>query len=331
MTTPELQHHRPRLRARIVAALVTGLLTLGAAGGDAATRDQVRDLVAREAARNPTVPTSLALAVARVESNFKPDALSSAGARGVMQIMPATARGEFGVDPERLWQPRTNVRLGIRYLAQLYKRYDRRWELALSHYNGGTLRGSGGDAVPHAYTRDYVQAVMHFNNRYARQNSRVRLASAADHAERQRDTGGNTDARLTEHPSEYMVFEDTPSGGDWRSYLEAADYWLASSEKKAEIRQKRRAQQARGDDGKPRFSGSRTSDRARGNQDNPGARDGANRAADGDTATHGRRDDTHGHGRWEPVSGETTGNRFTRVSPEVKRLRAAFQAHLRGG
>lgn len=330
MTTPQFQHHRRRGRARIVTILLAGVLTLGAAGSDAATRDQVRDLVAREAARNPTVPTSLALAVARVESNFKADALSSAGARGVMQIMPATARDEFGVDPEQLWEPRTNVRLGIRYLARLYKQYDRRWELALSHYNGGTLQGHGGDAVPHDYTRDYVKAVMHYNNRYARQNTRVQLASAADHTKQQRDAaGGETGARLTEHPSEYMVFDDAPNGDDWRGYLEAADYWLASSEKKAEIRRERREQKAQRDHGEPRFTGSRASSGAQ--ADRRGTRNGTNQADSAHGATQGRRDDGRAQGQWEPVSGETTGNRFTRVSPEVKRLREKFQAHLHGG
>ena len=106
-----------------------------------------------------TVPPSLALAVAKVESDFRARALSSAGARGVMQIMPATAKGEFGVSADELWDARLNVQLGIDFLARLIKRYDGRWDLALSHYNGGRVMGSGRRATPLPATRKEVAAV----------------------------------------------------------------------------------------------------------------------------------------------------------------------------
>ena len=83
------------------------------------------------------VPISLALAVAHVESGFSPRAESSKGARGVMQIMPDTAALEYAIDPDVLWQPRINVRLGLHFLNRLLKRYNGRVELALSFYNGG--------------------------------------------------------------------------------------------------------------------------------------------------------------------------------------------------
>lgn len=149
--------------AAILAAFAIIAMTVHA---QASTRQEIKDLVISEA-ENSRVPTSLALAVAKVESDFNAKALSTAGARGVMQIMPKTAKGEFGVEADELWDARLNIQLGIEYLAKLYRQYEGRWELALSHYNGGTLQGRGRQAEPHSYTRDYVSSVMRWRGRYA--------------------------------------------------------------------------------------------------------------------------------------------------------------------
>lgn len=126
----------------------------------------VQRMIVEEALQS-RVPPALALAVARVESNFQPGAESPVGARGVMQIMPKTARGVFGVHESQLWDARLNIRLGINFLEQLYTQYGQRWDLALSHYNGGTLAGgSGAHAVPHDYTRKYVADVQRWQRYY---------------------------------------------------------------------------------------------------------------------------------------------------------------------
>ena len=130
-------------------------------------RSAIKEIVLEEAL-NSEVPPALALAVARVESDFNADALSSAGARGVMQIMPRTGREEYGVGRDELWNARLNIRLGIDYLARLQKQYGGRWDLALSHYNGGTLRGHGRYARPHSFTRRYVSSVYRWWQRYER-------------------------------------------------------------------------------------------------------------------------------------------------------------------
>ena len=140
------------------------------------TRNQVKKIVIQESI-NSIVPPSLALAVAKVESDFNPKALSSAGARGIMQIMPRTGRQEFGVNENELWDPRLNIQLGIDYLAQLYRQYGNRWDLALSHYNGGTLRGHGRNARPHRYTRRYVRNVQKWQRRYKEQALIWRVAN----------------------------------------------------------------------------------------------------------------------------------------------------------
>jgi len=132
----------------------------------AATRFEVKQMIVKEAAHS-RVPVALVMAVAKVESDFNARALSSAGARGVMQIMPQTARGEFGVEPDALWNPKTNIRLGVRFLERLYDQYDGQWHLALSHYNGGSLKNNR----PHVRTRKYVAMVQKWQKIYIEQAS----------------------------------------------------------------------------------------------------------------------------------------------------------------
>ena len=146
---------------------------------EAATRTEIKRIVIEEA-ENSRVPVALALAVARVESNFNENALSSVGARGVMQIMPKTGSSVFGVTKDELWDPRLNIQLGIHYLEQLFDRYGGRWDLALSHYNGGSLKGGkGASARPHSYTRKYVNDVLRWKKRYLEQAQVWKIANNA--------------------------------------------------------------------------------------------------------------------------------------------------------
>jgi soluble lytic murein transglycosylase-like protein len=157
---------RRALLGLAAAALASGCATATPAAVAPRGRGQIMSLVVREA-NDLGVSPSLALALAHAESNFDSRALSHKGARGVMQIMPATARGEYGIAPERLWDPRTNVRLGLHFLKRLQHRYGRT-DLALSHYNGGSVIGR----PPHAHvlpaTRSYVARVQHLQQMYRR-------------------------------------------------------------------------------------------------------------------------------------------------------------------
>ncbi len=141
------------------------------------SRTDIKRLVVEEAEAT-RIPPSLALAVAKVESDFQAEALSHKGARGVMQIMPKTAKNEFGVAADELWDAQLNVQLGLNFLEQLIDRYGGRWDLALSHYNGGTLVGTGVKARPHGYTRRYVESVLRWQRRYADQGKVWRLSHA---------------------------------------------------------------------------------------------------------------------------------------------------------
>ena len=166
----------PLTHRRHILSLVVGTLTalsfghaaLARSRPNAASRQRIQRLVVREA-RNLGVPAALALAVARAESDFDVYARSHKGARGVMQIMPATARGEYGIGPEMLWNPRVNVRLGLHFLKRLLKRYQGRVDLALSYYNGGSAVGD----LPHARvipaTRRYVRKVQKLRRHYSRE------------------------------------------------------------------------------------------------------------------------------------------------------------------
>ena len=147
-----------------VAALAFAALAAVATPALGQSRTEVMRLVIDEA-EALGMPPALALAVAQAESNFDPRAESKKGARGVMQIMPATA-WEMGVHPDELWDARLNVQVGIDFLRQLIQRYNGRWDLALSYYNGGSAVGSGANARVIPYTREYVSTVLAAHKRF---------------------------------------------------------------------------------------------------------------------------------------------------------------------
>jgi soluble lytic murein transglycosylase-like protein/outer membrane protein assembly factor BamD (BamD/ComL family) len=135
-------------------------------------------IVRMEATRAGISPW-LVLALIKQESGFEPRAVSRVGARGLMQMMPATgvlqARKEkmADFDPDSLFIPRVNTRLGIAYLRDVLRRYGGNPYYALAHYNAGPnalerwlprLNGrpieEGVEDIGYAETRDYVKRVM---------------------------------------------------------------------------------------------------------------------------------------------------------------------------
>lgn len=113
------------------------------------------DFAAEEAARQGVDP-SLVLRVLQQESAGRPNAVSPKGARGLMQLMPGTAR-ELGVN---INDPMDNIRGGVRYLSQQLKAFGTP-ELALAAYNAGpgNVRKYGG-IPPFAETQNYVRKIM---------------------------------------------------------------------------------------------------------------------------------------------------------------------------
>jgi hypothetical protein len=195
-----------RLRFAVMLAAVSVWLAHAPAASAAVPAEEVRRIVVQEALRGRLVPPSLALAVAEAESDFQADAESPAGARGVMQIMPRTARTVFDTDPDELWNPRLNAQLGVAFLEQLIERYGGRWEQALAHYNGGTRAGRGDEAEQAPETRDYVRKVMRLYRRNDRdatvaalvrqvgdRNPSLRLAGASAAGPSRDDTADDGD------------------------------------------------------------------------------------------------------------------------------------------
>ncbi|WP_425288683.1 lytic transglycosylase domain-containing protein [Shimia haliotis] len=104
------------------------------------------------------VSPALALAVIAVESGGRSDAVSSAGAQGLMQLMPATAE-RFGVDDPLV--AKDNIGGGVRFLDFLMTEFDRDPILVLAGYNAGENSIPAHDGVPpFAETRDYVPKVL---------------------------------------------------------------------------------------------------------------------------------------------------------------------------
>lgn len=142
-----------------------------------------RDLIWRYATENNLDPYLVA-AVIKVESNFRPDAVSSKGAVGLMQVMPDTARwaaGRMGIPAPttgELSDPETNIRIGTWYLAALQTEFGN-WVLSLAAYNAGrgvvrdwvdngVLAGHNpvADQIPFGETKSFVRRVLQAQQRY---------------------------------------------------------------------------------------------------------------------------------------------------------------------
>ena len=106
----------------------------------------------RAASLETRLPVSLLVAVAWEESRLHADAVSPAGARGLLQLMPATARIMAVRDPS----PRANILAGARYLRTMLDRFDGRIDLALSAYNAGPSAVARAGASPTVATLRYA-------------------------------------------------------------------------------------------------------------------------------------------------------------------------------
>lgn len=126
------------------------------------------------------IEPSWAMAITRRESAFRADAYSSAGARGLMQLLPSTAKRlkNDNISYRELHKPEVNVSLGTKYLSQLKDRFNGNRVLATASYNAGyyrvlewlpeapTLADEWIEQVPYYETRDYIKAVLTYQQIY---------------------------------------------------------------------------------------------------------------------------------------------------------------------
>lgn len=127
------------------------------------SRGWLEDVVSR-ASRRYGVEAGLIKAVIKAESNFNPRAVSPVGAQGLMQLMPATARG-LGVTDS--FDPEQNVMAGTKFLRDLLARYNGNVDKALAAYNWGP---GNVDRKPHLLpreTREYLVKVKEYYSQFA--------------------------------------------------------------------------------------------------------------------------------------------------------------------
>ncbi len=118
----------------------------------------------RAAALEFGVEEAVVRAIIHAESAFRPQAVSHAGAQGLMQLIPATA-SRFGVAD--VFDPNQNIRGGVQYLAWLLKRFDNDLTLASAGYNAGEgAVDRHGGVPPYAETQRYVVRVGQLAERY---------------------------------------------------------------------------------------------------------------------------------------------------------------------
>lgn len=127
------------------------------------------DDIIREASEAYNVPFGFIKAVIRVESNFNPNALSHAGAMGLMQLMPRTAASVNVTDP---FDPRQNIFGGTRFLRLLIDRYNGDINLILAAYNAGDAAVARYSGIPYPQTRGYVASVYKWYLQFGAEESR---------------------------------------------------------------------------------------------------------------------------------------------------------------
>lgn len=130
------------------------------------------DRLIRNACARYGVEFELVKAVIKAESAFNPLAISRAGARGLMQLMPATAADHGVAD---IHSPRQNIEGGVRHLRLLLERFDGNVTLALAAYNAGAGAVDKYNGIPpYQETQQYVRKVLRFRESYRERSALVR-------------------------------------------------------------------------------------------------------------------------------------------------------------
>jgi soluble lytic murein transglycosylase-like protein len=143
---------------RILAACALFALVPFLAGMGSADLRKLYHPIIKKAAEKHRIDTELIHVVIRAESNYDAFAISTAGAMGLMQLMPATAR-QYGVG--NVFDPAQNIEGGVRYLKDLVRLYNGQTKLVLAAYNAGqeAVRKYKG-IPPYPETKSYIAGIM---------------------------------------------------------------------------------------------------------------------------------------------------------------------------
>lgn len=190
MTVPDLKNGMsknvrrrsfPRRAAAIAAAALLAFLSLCACDfSEKYIKKYETEVLA--ASEEYGLDPALVFAVIRTESSFDPSAVSPAGAKGLMQIMPATAewvafRTKTEFDESRIFEPAYNINIGCHLLGYLLEKYGGELRFALAAYNAGSGRVDSWLAdpeyfdgekltIPFPETKNYVEKVLKAYEKY---------------------------------------------------------------------------------------------------------------------------------------------------------------------
>ena len=151
-------------------------------GGFTTGNSDVDNYIVESGKRNSVDPLLL-YSIMHQESSFKPRAMSNKGARGLMQLIPATA-SRFGV--MNIWDPKQNIEGGARYMRFLLNLFNGDVRLALAGYNAGegAVMKYGYQVPPYSETREYVRRI---GNRYSLIRDPQAVAQASSLPAEQKD------------------------------------------------------------------------------------------------------------------------------------------------